>query len=188
MKAFLGIGAALVVSLLAALSQRPATMPLMRVSAVGPPWTITELWNEADYVLIVQPTGPQVERWNNAANKLWEASEDSGVMPMIVRDEEVSVVQVLKGTPPKPLTIRNIGGIADGIRFEYEGLFDLVTGSRYLVFLSSEQWPTQEGFEAATGFVANGQGLWVAAAGGYRNDIGLVVTETEVAAWARGGP
>lgn len=184
MKAFLGVGVVLAVGLLVVLSQRPPAVPLIRVSAVAPPWTVEDLWNEADYVLIVQPTGRQVEHWNNAANTQWEAPKDSGVMPMIVRDEDVTVARVLKGDSPTSLTIRNIGGVADGVAFEYDGLFDLATGARYLVFLATERWPTQEGFETATGFVANGQGLWAPVAGGYRNDLGLVVTDSDVAAWA----
>lgn len=188
MKPFLGIAATLVVGMLVALSQGPSTVPLIRVSAVGPPWTVTDLWNEADYVLIVEPTGRQAEHWNNAANTLWEAPDDSGIMPMIVRDEEVTVAAVFKGNSPKSLTIRNIGGVAGGFAFEYDGLYDLATGGRYLVFLATERWPTQEGFETATGFVANGQGLWAPIAGGYKNDFGSLVTDSEITAWAETRP
>lgn len=154
--------------------------PLIRVDAAGPQYSVDELWDAAEIVAVVVPTGSQRERWNNASNTIWESVSDSGKLPMIFRDEEVAVVIVLKGNPPGSLTIRNIGGLADGIQFEYTGLFDLKTTQQYLVFLETVQTPTEEGSEEAISFVAQGQGLWSSLAGGFRNLDGRTLTLDEL--------
>lgn len=188
MKTFLATAVVLVVAVLVVLAQRPQDVPLLQVHGLAPPWSIDDLWIESDYVLIIEPTGVQREHWNNAENRMWEAPEDSGIMPMIVRDEEVVVRRTLKGDPPASMTIRNIGGVAGGFRFEYEGLYDLETGQQYLVFLSTERWPTQEGWESAIGFVLNGQGLFAPVDGGYRNSVDLRVAAADVARWDEVAP
>lgn len=150
--------------------------PVIRVDLVAPEYSIADLWNAADMVAIVVPTGGQIERWNNASNTMWEAPEGSGILPMIFRDEDVAIATNLKGDAPGQLTIRNIGGTANGVEFVLGGLFDLKPGEQYLVFLEAVDFPTQEGFEQAICFVGQDQGLFQAVGGGFQNAAGRTVT------------
>lgn len=172
----LAVGLVVVVSLTSTGGDRPR----MNVHALGPEYSLDELWDAAEIVAVVVPTGKQVERWNNSTNTMWEAPKDSGILPMVYRDEEVLVITVLKGLPASLLTLRNLGGIADGVEFVYDGLYDLKTGERYLVFLETVQAPTQDGVEQAISFVAQGQGLFSAIGGGFQNALGRTLTLEEL--------
>ena len=90
------------------------------------------------------------------------------------------MLEVLKGAPPAVITIRNIGGEADGMRLTYEGLFDLTTGSRYLVFLETVETPTHEGFETAVSFVAQGHGLFQSSGDAWTNSLGVTTTTDDL--------
>ncbi len=184
MKTFAGSGLILVTGLLGAmfLASAPVNHPVIRVHALAQPYGAAELWEASDLVALVVPIGGQTEQWNNATNTRWEADPESGILPMVFRDESVAVVTLLKGAAPESLTIRNLGGVTDGVEFAYEGLYDLKNGSQYLVFLQAVDTPTETGSERAISFVGQGQGLFTTVDGGFQNSVGLTLTLAELPA------
>lgn len=137
-------------------------------------YTLQDLQNAAEIIAVVKPTGKDSEHWNNAKNSAW-VSEKPG-RAMIYNDQEVVVVDVIRGQAPSTLTIRNIGGTVGDTMYELEGLEPLEQGAQYLVFLKTFQTPTEEGTEAALSFVGQDQGVFMRSGDAFANDLGLSVT------------
>jgi len=166
--------------LIAATVATPRTTERVYADSVGPGYALDDLLAEADLVALVRPTGPQVERWNGDGGRRWTADPDSPARPLIYRDEEVQVVESLRGAAPPTLTIRNLGGTDDGVEFIFNGLHDLEDGVTYLVFLQSVETPLEHGTERALSFVGQGHGLFAPDGSVFLNSFGLSVSLAEI--------
>lgn len=151
----------------------------IEITSTTEEWSIADLTAAAEMIAIVVPTGSSDAHWNNADNSRWE-SKDPRRVPMIYNDQVVDVLRVLKGDMPSELIIRNIGGTVDNVEFVFEGLRPLKAGSQYLVYLERVEAPTDQGFEAAISFVAQGQGLFEFTDGGFVNAAGLRSVPSEM--------
>lgn len=162
MKRAFGLSALLLLAIgsWAAMGNQPALRHhLMVARVVTTPMTVAQLTDAADIVAMVRPTGNNWAHWNSTANAAWDSSDER--LPMIYNDQEVSVVELFRGTVADRLTIRNIGGTVGDTAFELEGLDALAPGSVYLVFLESVQTPTREGWEMAVSFVGQEEGVFL---------------------------
>lgn len=152
----------LVVALAGALNTAAGQLDRIRfhivASALPPALTVDQLMEGATIIAVVEPTGNDFVHWNNASNTRWES--DTPGRALIYNDQEVRVERVLKGKAPDILTIRNIGGVVGDTRYEIEDLEPLVPGKQYVVLLAEYSTPTQDGFEQAISFVAQGQGIF----------------------------
>lgn len=173
-----------------ALTEESAEVPHreIRIHADGPIVTASEMLAEADLVIIATGLPGQREHWNSASNTEWEAPEDSGIIPLIVRDEGVRIVRTVKGQyASATITVRGIGGTAGGVTMVYPESIDLEDGQRYLLYLKHVRWPTQEGSDSVWAPLAAGQGVfWLEGAAGdltvggiYKNVAGLLIAEVE---------
>lgn len=169
------------------LSTAPRPVREIVVDASGPSYSLEELTDRADVIALVRATGRRSEHWNNRANREWQAPRDSGVAPLIVRDELVLVIDIYRGEGQRgdgnpELALRTIGGTVGDTRMVFADLAALEPGSDYIVFLEQVEWPTQEGSESVLAPVAEGQGVFVSdGAGAYSNAAELVVTGAELA-------
>ncbi len=151
--------------------------------------TAAEMIGDADLVIVATGLPDQSEHWNSATNTEWEAPENSGVVPLIVRDEGLRIDRTIKGHyASATITIRGIGGTAGGVTMVYPDSVDIEARQRYLLYLKRVEWPTRAGSELVWAPLGAGQGvLWLdGPAGGdlsgggiYRNVTGLVVAELE---------
>jgi len=156
-------------------AQQPATRHHIVLSSVGStPLTIAEMTEAADVVALVRPTGMDRVHWNSAANSSWTPTDER--LAMIYNDQQVEVVDLLRGRVGQSITIRNIGGLVGDTLMEMEGLEPLDPPSTYLVFLETVDTPTREGWESALSFISQGQGIFVSDGRGFVNDYGLSVT------------
>lgn len=152
------------------------------IEASGPEYSLAELTARADLIALVRPTGQRIEHWNNAGNTEWKAPAHSGVVPLIVGDDSVAVIKVYQGTAGAMLSMRTIGGIADGVRMVFEDQHRLEAGAEYIVFLEEVDWPTAEGFDRVLAPVAEGQGVFASnRGGGFVNSAALATTDAELA-------
>jgi len=166
--------------LVAVTAVAPPRTERIYADSVGPGYALDDLLAEADLVALVRPTGTQVERWNGDGGRRWTADADSPARPLIYRDEEVQVVEALRGAAPAMLTIRNLGGIDDGVEFNFNGLHDLEDGATYLVFLQSVETPLEHGTERALSFVGQGHGLFSSDGSVFVNSYGLSVAFSDI--------
>lgn len=118
---------------------------------------LPELASLAKAIAIVQVVADPSEHWNSADNKSWGTlGEDS----LIYRDVPVKVVSLVDGELPSTLTLRDLGGTADGYLFEVDGTGTWTVGSQYLVFVTKSAFPTREGSEDSWTPVRLGQGVF----------------------------
>lgn len=134
--------------------------------------TLPELIDAADFVAIVRATGKDQVHWNNASNTKWESEAN---LAMIYNDQEVVVIDSIRGDAPTSLVIRNVGGTVGDTSFELTGLEPLVPGRDYLLFLEAVSTPTAEGEEESVSFVGLEQGIFVQSGLVYSNIYGLSV-------------
>lgn len=154
----LGLVFALAVAINASAGQTTRISHRIVVSALYPTLTVDELIEGATIIAVVEPTGNDRVHWNNASNTRWES--DTAGLAMIYNDQEVRVVRLLRGTAPKILVIRNIGGVIGDTSYEREDLEPLALGKQYVVLLAEYPTPTEEGVELAISFVEQGQGIF----------------------------
>lgn len=148
------------------------------VSSVSFEYTLDELTKSAQAIAVVRATGSDRVHWNNADNVKWVSSSAGGAM--IYNDQEVVVVELLRGDLDRNTTIRNLGGTVGDTRYELEGLKPLIKGIDYLVFLTEFDTPTQEGTEKALSFVGQEQGVFVASGASFISSHGLSVTSDQL--------
>jgi hypothetical protein len=156
---------------------------VIHIEASGPQYALADLMARADLIALVRPTGQRSEHWNNASNTEWSAPAQSGVVPLIVGDESVAVVKIYKGDSPSgaTLSLRTIGGTADGVRMIFADLERLDRGVEHIVFLEEVDWPTAEGSERVLAPVAEGQGVFVGSLGGpFMNSAALALTPADL--------
>ena len=145
MTTYRAIGAATLAVLAIALATRVGTT-VTRVAIQGSfvQSSLPDLVKHAQAVAIVEMTAAPSEHWNSEGNKSWGTL---GVDSFIYRDVPLKVVTVLSGSLPSTLTVRDLGGTADGFEFVFDGSADWEVGSRYLVFLEWRKFPVREGTE-----------------------------------------
>jgi hypothetical protein len=86
--------------------------------------------------------------WNSASNHQWEALEGSGLVPMIVTDQQMRVVRGFRGTSDGDLiSVRTIGGTVGAIEFVDVDTQALRASDTYLVFLGRDDWRGQDVIE-----------------------------------------
>ncbi len=137
------------------------------MDAYGPRFSVSSLDGMADIVAVVEPIGPGVEHWNNAANTPWIAPSGTGVLAMVVTDQQVVVIRAIRGTAESEvLSVRVAGGTVGDTDVHVEDEPAFAAGQDYLVFLERVQAPTQEGFDDVISPVAQGQGVFAAMPGG----------------------
>ena len=110
----------MVVVLVAFLVGGQREIPQVHAFGSGPEYSIAELWDAAEIVAVVVPSGPEAARWNNDTNTMWRAQDDSGIVPMVYRDETVRVIQLLKG---------HVSSDADGLRHLQSGISEVLPGA-----------------------------------------------------------
>lgn len=171
---------ALLVSVLATivftaqLGAKPAAQEHVVVAPISPlRFSLQDLSRAADVIATVRPTGRDRVHWNNQTNTRWTSPDK--LLPMIYNDQEVVVIDQLRGAAPHRLIVRNIGGVVGNTRFEIEDLDPLEPAHLYLVFLEFVDTPTQEGSERALSFVARHQGIFVETQGLFVNGAALAV-------------
>ncbi len=147
-------------------------------SSVSFEYTLDELTEKADAIAVVRATGNDRVHWNNASNAKWVPDKPGGAM--IYNDQDVTVVELVRGDLDSSLTIRNIGGTVGDTRYELEGLEPLTKGVDYLVFLKTFETHTQEGSEKALSFVGQEQGVFVASGTSFVSNHGLSVTSDQL--------
>lgn len=157
--------------------QSPALKHHIVRTALVIPMSLAQLEGAADVIAVVRPTGKDDVHWNNASNSRWTSDDGRA---MIYNDQQVVVVNLLRGEAPSTLLIRNIGGTVGDTSFELEGLEPLAAGQLYLVFLETVETPTKEGSETAISFVAQEQGVFAPAGETYSNDLGLSVAPRDL--------
>jgi hypothetical protein len=161
-----------------------STKPIDRyidIGAVGPLRSVDELSATADVVVLVHHAGVQREHWTSEDNREWTAGAGSGKVPLIVRDEVVTVLRAWKGASPgDELTVRGIGGTADGVHLHFDGMDELRAGGTYLLFLQRVDWPTRDGFDKGVLTpVAHGQGVFSQGAQGLENAASTEITSLD---------
>ena|SRR5688572_19444420 len=174
--------AGLTLATLVAMSQVATPTRYWDMGAVGPERTADELWQLADVVVLVQATGQRNEHWTSRDNKRWTAPENSGITPLIVRDETVRVVKAWKGDLASArLTVRTIGGTADGVHLDFDGMKPFRTNGTYLLYLQSVDWPTRDGLDRGVLTpVGHGQGIFRETNGQFANGARLVSTADRI--------
>ncbi len=147
----------------------------MEISAVGRMWTLDELRSNADVIVVGRHDGVQSEHWTSRDNHEWVAAPDSGVVPLVVRDEKVVVLTSLRGAKvDEEIFVRGIGGTADRVHLDFHGMDELQDGQIYLLFLKRVDWPTKEGFdEGVLTPVGHGQGIFRWVDGGFENSLAI---------------
>ncbi len=143
--ATLAVGFTLII--VALMGARPGVRRVTVYAGAYPPISVSELVAKADAIALVRPTGEDSERWNSADGRAW-TSDDREHPAYIYRDEDVTVVKVLRGTLAEgALVVRQVGGEADGVRMHFEDDPDWQPDSTYLAFLREYETPTQTGTE-----------------------------------------
>lgn|GEM_PF-3364162 len=113
--------------------------------AFPPRYTADDLIERAAVVALVRPTGVRQSHWNSASNHQWEAPEGSGLVPMIVTDQQMRVVRGFRGTSDGDLiSVRTIGGTVGAIEFVDVDTQALRASDTYLVFLGRDDWRGQD--------------------------------------------
>ena len=163
---------------LVAANKSPAADHHIVASTTSARYTIDMLLNSAETIAIVEPTGQDIVHWNSDDNSPW-TSELPG-RAMIYNDQEVKVIQLIRGNVPRMIKIRNIGGIVGNTEYELEGLEALEPGTQYLVFLRSFDTPTSDGFERAVSFVGQNQGIFLASDAGFVSNVGLRIAAADL--------
>lgn len=153
----------------------------IHIEASGPRYSLVQLTERADVIALVRPTGERTEHWNNASNTEWAARADSGIVPLIVSDDSVAVIKVYQGAANATLSMRTIGGTADGVRMVFADQQRLEPGQEYIVFLEEVDWPTAEGSERVLAPVAEAQGVFVSnGGGGFVNPAAIATSDADL--------
>jgi hypothetical protein len=144
------------------------------MASSGPAFSVENLEARADVIAVIKPTGSVNEHWNNATNTPWDAPKDSGVVPLIVTDQEVTVATGVRGPVAGDVVrLRTIGGTAAGVHLDFEGVDPLEEQTTYLVFAEWVDWPTQDGFEHVLAPIGESQGLFEQDGADFINSLGL---------------
>lgn len=170
-------GAGLVV-----LPQQPASAPReihLATSAVA--MSKDDFSVRADVIVIARPTQEQSQHWNSTRNEEWVAPDDSGIIPMIVTDAVFAVERTLVGDHADSVTVRLVGGTVGDIRMTLDGMPNLSSGARIVLFLEEVQWPTAEGFDTVLAPIGEGQGIFVESGLTWTNAAGLSIAPAEFA-------
>lgn len=82
--------------------------------------------------------------------------------------------------PGDTLTVRGIGGFADGVRLHFDGMEELNSGSNYLLFLKRVDWPTREGSDQdLLTPVAHRQGVFLKGTDSLKNAASVEITSVD---------
>lgn len=128
-----------------------AAPPVDRIviySGSSPYRTVDQLAAASDAVVVLHSTGHADVHWNSSDGRAW-SSDDRTHPAYIYSDEDVVVDRVLRGSmEPGKLSLRKLGGTADGVRMVFDDDPHLATDTEYLVFLTNYPTPTESGSEA----------------------------------------
>ena len=140
-----------------------------------------ELLAAAPIVAVIQPTGNESVHWNNATNTPW-TSDEATRPAMIYRDQEVSVIRVLKGSLKSTEWVRSVGGTVGDTEFVLEGGSHMEPNRAYLVYLGWEDTPTQDGSQRFLGVYGQAGGVFASESNGdWTNELsGVTVSEDDV--------
>lgn len=126
---------------------------LLRVAASYPAHEIADLVALADGVAIVRPTGTSRTKWNSASNREWVSDPESAPQAYIYREDEMVVLESVRGTLEGRIWVRSVGGKVDDVAMINDGQVQWIKGETYLLLLALGDWPTREGSERAWGTV-----------------------------------
>lgn len=165
----------------AAANVRTTEPRIIEAHAVDKPMSHEEVGARAQVIAVVVPTGKSVVHWSSADNTEWTQPLDTARSPMILRDDDVQVVQAIRGAAVGDVfTVRGAGGTVNAVTYKYDGQTDWDRTTKYLVFLERADTPTKEGFESAWTLVNITQAAFTKKAGSYVNRLGVGPTAEEV--------
>lgn len=137
-----------------------------------PDYSLGDLASQATLVALVEVRTLEQAHWSSPGNREWKA-EPLEPPAYIYRDHIVSVVEVLKGSPPAgQFQIRTVGGKVGNVQMVVDGSADWNAGAQYLAFLRYIDTPIRGGREPAWVVAHDGEGLFASEGGSWRQLAG----------------
>jgi hypothetical protein len=152
------------------------------IAAIGPELSLSDLSDRAVIVALVSPVPGSHSHWNSSDNQPWEADEDSGLQPMILTDQPVTVLRAWRGARAgDTIAVRTIGGKVGATQIIYENGGALTGSETYIVFLQRDDWRGKDIVDTdVVSPVGLEQGVFVKTGASFSNAAGLTVTLDEL--------